>query len=127
MQAMRSSSNLKGKSYLTLKRKLKESNTFAGHLTMKQLYKVKPHLILLIQKYNNANIKQFLREILLFDYDHKVFQITFLFSKPPQFQPLLKYWGHMKNFYSETTNYGVDGKNSPSTPQIVVSFAKIHL
>ena len=47
---------------------------------------------------------------------------NFLFSKPPQFQPLLKYWGHLKNFYLYTTNsVGVDGKNSPSTPQIVVS------
>ena len=52
---------------------------------------------------------------------------NFLFSKPPQFQPLLKYWGHLKNFYSNTTNYGVDGKNLPSTPQIVVSIAKILL
>ena len=50
-----------------------------------------------------------------------------LFSKPPQFQPLLKYWGHLKNFYSDTTNYGVDGKKSPVTPQIVVLMAKIHL
>ena len=48
-------------------------------------------------------------------------------SKPPQFQPLLKYWGHLKNFYSNTTNCGVHGKNSPSTPQIVVSMAKIRL
>ena len=50
-----------------------------------------------------------------------------LFSKPPQFKPLLKYWGHLKNFYSNSTNYGVDGKNLPSTPQIVVSIAKILL
>ena len=42
-------------------------------------------------------------------------------SKPPQFLPLLKYWGHLKNFYSNTTNCGFDGKNSPSTPQNVVS------
>ena len=51
---------------------------------------------------------------------------NFLFSKPPQFQPPLKYWGHLKNFNSDTTNCGVDGKNSPSTPQIVVSMVKIH-
>ena len=44
-----------------------------------------------------------------------------MFSKPPQFQPLLKYWGHLKKLYSDTTNCGVDGKNSPSTPQNVVS------
>ena len=47
---------------------------------------------------------------------------NFLFSKHPQFQLLLKYWGHFKNLYSDTTNsVGVDGKNSPLTPQIVVS------
>ena len=34
-----------------------------------------------------------------------------MLSIAPQFQPLLKYWGHLKNFYSDTTNYGVDGKN----------------
>ena len=38
---------------------------------------------------------------------------NFLFSKPPQFQPLLKYWGHLKI--------------SSRTPQIVVLMAKIHL
>ena len=60
--------------------------------------------------------------------DYESLPDNFLFSKPPQFQPLLKYWGHLKNFYSDTTNsVGVDGKNSPSTPQIVVSMAKIHL
>ena len=62
------------------------------------------------------------------DQDIKSLPDNFLFSKCPQFQPLLKYWGHLKNFYSDTTNsVGVDGKNSPSTPQIVVSMAKIHL
>ena len=45
----------------------------------------------------------------------------FLSSKHPQFQPLLNYWGHLKIFYSNTTNCGVNGKNSPSTPQNVVS------
>ena len=43
-----------------------------------------------------------------------------MFSKHPQFQPLLKFWGHLKNFYSDTTKCGVDGKNSPSTLQNVV-------
>ena len=52
---------------------------------------------------------------------------NFLFSNPPQFHSLLKYWGYLKNFHSDTTNCGVDGKNSPSTPQIVLSMAKIHL
>ena len=33
--------------------------------------------------------------------------------KPPPFQPL-------KNFYPDTANCGVHGKNSPSRPQIVV-------
>ena len=50
-----------------------------------------------------------------------------MLSIAPQFQPLLKYWGHLKNFYSDTTNYGVgvDGKKSPLITQIVVSRAKI--
>ena len=43
---------------------------------------------------------------------------NFLFSKPPQFQPPVKYWGHFKNFNSDTTNCGVDG--------IVVLMVKIH-
>ena len=40
-----------------------------------------------------------------------------MFSKPPQFQPRLKY----ENFNSDTTNSGVDGKSSLSTPQFMVS------
>ena len=44
-----------------------------------------------------------------------------MFSKPPQFQLLLKYWGHLKNFYLYTTNsVGVDGKISLLTPQLLL-------
>ena len=53
------------------------------------------------------------------------FPRPFLFSKPPQFKPLLNYYcGHFKNVYPDNTNYGVD---SSLTPRIVVLMPKIHL
>ena len=46
---------------------------------------------------------------------------NFLFSKPPQFKPPLKYWKHMKNFNSDTTNCGVEDEFLASTPRFVES------
>ena len=50
----------------------------------------------------------------------KVFQITFCFYNPTNLAPV-EIWRALEKFLLGTTNCGVNGKNSPSTPQIKVS------